>query len=117
MEQLADGSAVTQWMPLLTGVHFAAASTEVNPDDGVLDSNGYVAIAPLSAQAMSARPSSSDTAIDTAAAKSVTIVLGSIATVVAIGGKTGDSSHPPALLLCTDNQPSGGTLADCSIAQ
>jgi hypothetical protein len=111
------GSSTTQWLAFVTDVHFAAASAQVNPDDGAVDPNGYVGIAPLSDQAMSARSSSSDAATDVAAASSVTIPLGSIATVIAIGGKTGDSTHPPALLLCTDNQPSGGTLADCSIAQ
>jgi hypothetical protein len=113
---LGLGSA-TMWLPLLTDVRFGAASTRANPDDGALDSNGYISIAPLSAQAMSVRPSSSDAATDTASASSVTVPLGSIVTTIAIGGKTGDSAHPPALLLCTDNQPSGGILADCSIAQ
>jgi hypothetical protein len=36
--------------------------------------------------------------------------------VIAVGGKTGDAIHPPALLLCIDNQPPGGLLADCSFA-
>jgi hypothetical protein len=46
----------------------------------------------------------------------VEIDLGSIATIIAIGGKTGDSANPPALLLCIDNTPSGGLLSDCSVA-
>ena len=112
------GSAGTSWMPLFTGVRFAAASAHVDPDDAPVDANGYVSIAPFAAtQAMSARASSSDAAADVAAASSVTIPLGSIATVIAIGGMAGDPTHPPALLLCIDNQPSGGLLADCSIAQ
>jgi hypothetical protein len=36
--------------------------------------------------------------------------------VIAVGGKTGDALQSPALLICVDNQPSGGLLADCSIA-
>ncbi len=112
------GSAATSWMPLFTGVRFAAASANVAPDDAPVDANGYVTIAPFAAtQAMSARASSSDAAADIASASSVPIALGSMATVIAIGGMAGDPTHPPALLLCTDNQPSGGLLADCSIAQ
>jgi len=111
------GSSTTHWLAFVTDVHFAGASAQVNPDDSAVDPNGYVGTAPLSDQAMSARSSSSDAGVDIAAASSVTVPLGSIATVIAIGGKTGDATHPPALLLCTDNQPSGGTLADCSVAQ
>ena len=40
---------------------------------------------------------------------------GSIVTAFAIGGKSGDSAHPPSILICTDNQPSGGSLSDCSV--
>jgi hypothetical protein len=109
------GSADAPWLPLFTGVRFAAASAQVNPDDGILDSAGYASIAPFADEAMSARPSSSDAGTDVASASAVTIPLGSIATVIAIGGKTGDAAHPPGLLLCTDNAPSGGILADCSI--
>jgi hypothetical protein len=112
------GSSATSWMPLFIGVHFAATSANVDPDDAPADANGYVPIAPFAAtQAMSARASSSDAAADVAAASSVAIPLGAIATLIAIGGVAGDPTHPPALLLCTDNQPSGGLLADCSIAQ
>jgi hypothetical protein len=109
-------SSTNEWVPLFTDVPFAASSMKTNPDDGVADRNGYVPIAPFSGQGVSARPSSSDAATN-AAAGNVTIDFGAIATVVAIGGKTGDSAHPPALLLCTDNQPSGGVFADCSIVQ
>jgi len=65
---------------------------------------------------MSARESSSsDAAAGLAVDTNVDIELGAIATVIAIGGKTGDSAHPPALLVCIDNQPSGGLLSDCSV--
>jgi hypothetical protein len=112
---LGSGSA---WLPLFTDVRFAAASAHAGPGDSALDAQGYVAVAPFAPmQAMSARASGSDAGADLAVATSVTLSLGSIATVVAIGGKAGDTVHPPSLLLCTDNQPSGGLLADCSIAQ
>jgi hypothetical protein len=112
-------SSISQWMPLLTDVSFATASARAAPGDGTVDANGYLPIAPLDGQAMSAGPASSDAGagVATASAASVDIVLGSIATVLAIGGKTGDTANPPALLLCMDNQPSGGLLSDCSVAQ
>ena len=110
---LGSGSA---WEPLLTDVTFAAASGQTASGEGTVDANGYTPIAPLLSQAMSARVSSSDAGVDLAIANDVEIDLGSIATVIAIGGKTGDSAHPPALLLCIDNSPSGGLLSDCSVA-
>jgi hypothetical protein len=110
------GSAATPWQSLFTGVRFAAASTQSNPEDGPVDANGYLSIAPFADQALAARVPASDAGADLASASAITIPLGSIATVLAIGGKTGDPAHPPALLVCTDNQPSGGLLADCSIA-
>lgn len=105
------------WSPVLTSVGFAAASSQVASGFGTLDTNGYLPIAPIAAQPMSARPPGWDAASDVASASSVEIDLGSIATVLAVGGKTGDTANPPALLLCMDNQPSGGLLSDCSIAQ
>jgi uncharacterized protein DUF4397 len=110
---LGSGSA---WEPLLTNVTFGAASAATGPGEGTVDANGYTPIPPLSSQAVSARPSSSDAGADVAVAMHVEIAQGSIATILAIGGKTGDSAHLPALLVCTDNQPSGGVLSDCSVA-
>jgi hypothetical protein len=105
------------WSPVLASVAFAEASSETAPGYGMVDGNGYLPIAPLAAQAMSARSSGSDAASDVGAAASVEIGVGSIATILVVGGKSGDSASPPALLLCMDNQPSGGLLSDCSIAQ
>jgi hypothetical protein len=114
-------SSISQWMPLLTDVGFATASAQAAPGDGVVDANGYLPIAPLDGQAMSASPTDSDAGADagvvTASAANIEIDQGSIATVLAIGGKTGDTANPPALLLCMDNQPAGGLLSDCSVAQ
>ncbi len=106
-----------EWEPLLTGVTFGAASRQTASGEGAVDANGYTPIAPLLSQAMSARVSAPDAGADLAVATDVEIDLGSIATVIAVGGKTGDPAHLPALLLCVDNQPSGGLLSDCSIAQ
>jgi hypothetical protein len=110
------GSFASDWMPILTAVPFAAASAHAGTDDGVVDANGYLAISTQMVQAMGARSSSGDGGGAEAVAASVEIDLGSIATLIAVGGKTGDATHPPALLLCTDNQPSGGLLSDCSVS-
>jgi hypothetical protein len=109
------GSFGSDWMAILSAVPFAAASADASVDSGGVDSNGYLAIAPQQGEALGARPSSSDGGAAVAVATSVEIDFGSIATVIAIGGKTGDTAHPPALLLCTDNQPSGALLSDCSV--
>jgi hypothetical protein len=109
------GSFETVWLPLLTGVAFASASAQTGPGEDPVDANGYVPIEPLLAQVISARASTGATS-DTAVAADVAIPAGSIATAIAVGGKTGDALHPPVLLICMDNQPSGGLLADCSIA-
>jgi hypothetical protein len=105
-----------QWAPLLTDVTFGAASAHAGAGDGTVDRDGYLPIAPLSGQAMSTRASFQDAGVDIAAASGFAIDQGSIATLIAIGGKTGDATNPPALLLCVDNEPSGGLLSDCSLA-
>ncbi|MGO9834943.1 MAG: DUF4397 domain-containing protein [Polyangiaceae bacterium] len=108
------GSFATEWLPLLTAVGFASASMHVGPGEGAVDSDGYLPIGQVSGQVLSARASAGATS-DTAVGD-VAIPVGSIATVIAVGGKTGDATHPPAIFLCIDNQPAGGLLADCSIA-
>jgi hypothetical protein len=110
-----DGGAAA-WLPVLTDVGFASASAKAGPGEGAVDANGYLPIAPLAGQPVSVRATGGDAGADLAAASGINVDLGGIATVIAIGGKTGDTANPPALLLCTDNQPSGGLLSDCSIA-
>jgi hypothetical protein len=108
------GSFPTSWLPLLTNVAFASASAHVGPSVGAVDTNGYLPLAPLSSQTVSARISSG-AASDAAIARSMTVGSGSVATIIALGGVAGDTAHPAALLLCVDNAPSGGLLSDCSI--
>jgi hypothetical protein len=108
------GSFAGEWTPLFTGVAFESAGSKAAPNQGVADANGYLAIAPYTGT-ISARLSTGATG-DAAVANSVSLdVVGSVATLVAIGGTTGDRSHAPALLLCIDDSPSGGALADCSV--
>jgi hypothetical protein len=108
------GAFATSFVPLVTSVAFGKASATAAPDNGAVDANGYLPIAPLSGAAFSARASSSPTK-DAALAKSVQLPLGSVATAFAIGGKTGDFLHPPKILLCIDNAPLGSTLSSCEV--
>jgi hypothetical protein len=108
------GSFSGGWFPLLTNVAFASASAQAAQSVGVVDAHGYLPLSPLASQTLSARLSSG-AASDAALAKSMTIATGSVATVIALGGRAGDSAHPPALLLCVDNSPAGGLLSDCTI--
>ncbi len=109
------GAFGMKWTTLLADVPFGAASAQSTPNNGVVDANGYLPIAPFSGATLSARAAIAT--VDTAIASSVTIPLGSVATIIAVSGPAGDAAHPAALLLCVDNQPSGGLLSDCSIAQ
>jgi hypothetical protein len=108
------GSFSTEWQPLLIKVAFGTASTQAGPSAGAVDANGYLPIEPLANRTMSARLSSG-AAGDTAVG-AVTTAPGTIATIVALG-VAGDPAHPPALMLCADNAPSGGIRSDCSVAQ
>jgi hypothetical protein len=107
------GSFTSGWLPLLTGVAFGAADTQAAPSEGMIDPNGYLPVGPFSDEALSARASVGATS-DTAVALDASLAFGSIATVFAIG-TLGDEVHPPQLLLCDDNAPVGGYLADCSV--
>jgi hypothetical protein len=108
--QSADGGG---FLSVFTDVGFAQAATRVSPDDGILDSNGYLAVGPHNGVSFGARASSGGTA-DTAATRSLQIDLGSVTTIAAIGGDSA-GKQPPQLLLCVDNQPTGGALSDCTV--
>jgi hypothetical protein len=110
------GSMATRWTPLFTSVQFGTFATQAGPSNGMVDVNGYLPVPSFSGETMSARLST-DAGGDMAVAKAITVPVGSIATIVAIGTSAGDAVHPPALLLCVDNQPSGGILSDCSLAR
>jgi hypothetical protein len=112
---LGFGSFASKWTAVLTDVAFASASARADGMSGVVDANGYVSIPSLSGATVSVRATSGATG-DIAIAKGVDLPFGSIGTLVAIG-RANDAAHPPALLLCVDNQPSGGRLSDCSPAE
>ena len=83
-------------------------------DQGKPDANGYLPIAPFGPGVFSAR-ASSGAAADVASSASVTVSLGTVATVIAAGGKSGDTAHPPVLVLCADSAPRGGALSVCNV--
>jgi hypothetical protein len=109
-------SSPAAWVPLFSDVVFGAASAKAAAGEGAVDARGYLPIAPTEGQALSARPFGGDGGTDVATSSSLEVDLGGIATVIAIGGAAGDSTHPAGILLCSDNQPSGGLLSDCRVA-
>jgi hypothetical protein len=108
------GSFAGGWLPLFADVAFGVAATTADPSAGVLDARGYLFLSALDRQPFSVRAAAGASA-DVVVAQTFALGLGAIATVFAVGGETGDTAHPAALLLCVDNQPSGGLLADCSL--
>jgi hypothetical protein len=109
------GSSAGDWSALLTNIAFGDPSRQAAPSQGMTDANGYLAVGPFTGKTVSVRPSGAMT--DTAVADNASVAPGSLASFFAVGGKTGDTSHPPLLLLCTDNAPTGGIYADCAVAQ
>lgn len=76
--------------------------------------NGYLDAAPLAGAAVTARLAGSAT--DALTIPHVSLEAGSITTVFAIGGKTGQAANPLRFLVCSDNRPADGLLASCAIA-
>jgi Domain of unknown function (DUF4397) len=75
--------------------------------------NGYVETAPF-AQSVTARLAGAST--DALVVPHVALEAGSISTAFAVGGKTGDTTRPLRVLLCSDLRPTDGLLASCVIA-
>jgi hypothetical protein len=53
---------------------------------------------------------------DALVVQNVALPANAISTAIAIGGKTGASTNPLAVLLCADNAPANGLWAACSVA-
>jgi len=109
------GSSSSTFVPLLVNVGFGKPSAAAAPTSGATDPHGYMPIAPFDAQMMSARAGATSKT-DVAITQGAHIPLGSIATIFAIGGASGDTNHPPAMLVCIDNAQAGSPLADCSVS-
>jgi hypothetical protein len=106
------GSA--DFQALFTQAQFGVLGTQSSSDAGTVDTNGYVGIAPLASEEMSAHTSTGATS-DAFDGANVSANVGNVITIFAVGAKTGDSSHPPVLLLCFDNAVTTDVLANCSV--
>jgi hypothetical protein len=101
---LGSGKSFT---PVFTDVSFGKTAAEGGP----IDANGFYVGAPFSAQTVAARAHGSSA--DALVVPSVSLPAGAIATAIAIGGKTGQSKNPLAVLLCVDNATPTGLLSAC----
>jgi hypothetical protein len=107
------GSSAGPWSPLFADVAFGAASLAAAPSQGKPDANGYLPIAPFGSGSLSVR-ASSDAAAEVGSSQSASVASGAVSTLLAAGGKTGDTA-PPVLVLCVDSAPSSGPLSVCSV--
>jgi hypothetical protein len=98
--------------PLFTAVPFGEAGN--SSDAGPVDKSGYLTTSALDNATLSAVPDSPDAgAIVVAGA---TIPRGSVATIAAVGGKSGAGQLSPELTLCFDTSPAVDTVfASCSV--
>jgi len=88
---------------------------ETAPGSGTsLSNNGFIETTPVTS-AVSARLAGAST--DALTIPSVTLAPNSVATAIAIGGKTGTHTNPLQVLLCGDTAQANGLLAACSIAK
>lgn len=93
---------------LFANVAFAGIGTQAG-----LDALGYLETNPLTAT-VSARLAGANT--DALVIPGVTLPAGAIATAFAIGGKTGATTNPLRVLLCTDSARTGTLLSQCTVA-
>jgi len=76
--------------------------------------NGFVETTPVTSN-VAARVAG--TSSDALMIPNVTLGANAISTAIAIGGKTGASTNPLQVLLCSDNAPGSGLYAACAVAQ
>jgi hypothetical protein len=107
--------ATSDFAPWFTHVTYGLTGITSASDGGTVDSDGYLGVAPFSSTTVSAHPSSGST--DTITAAGLSFSTGSVATVFLIGGKSGETTNPAELVLCSDDAepPSGTLLAPCGV--
>lgn len=98
----------TAFQRLFSSVAFGKVAVHPPLEDGYLES------APLIAATITARVAGTST--DALSAAHLTFDAGAIATVFAVGGKTGQTANPLRFLVCRDSPPGDGLLASCAIA-
>jgi len=111
----ATDAAPADFEPWFTHVAYGLTGLSSAADGGPVDSDGYLDLAPISTMTVSAHPTGGTA--DTVTATGLSFAAGSVSTLFLIGGKSGDTTNPVELLLCTDNaeEPSGSLLAPCGV--
>jgi hypothetical protein len=110
------GGAGGAFAPLFTGVAFGAADTSPATDASAVDSNGYLAEAPLAGATLSVHATAG--AQDTTTALNDVSVASGAATIALIDGiSNGIAADAAQLLLCADVDDSTSTslFAQCSV--
>jgi hypothetical protein len=108
-------ASVADFVPWFTNVTYGLTGLASAVDGGMVDSDGYLAMAPFSSMTISAHASGGS--VDTVTATGLSFGAGSASTLFLIGGKSGVAMNPIELLLCADDAelPSGDLLAPCSV--
>lgn len=102
---LGSGTAFTK---IFANVAFGNVATNTP-----MNAQGYIETSPLTS-AVSARVA--NTHSDALTVPHVQLAADSISTAFAIGGKTGSSTNPLRVLLCSDNGAAFGLLSQCTVA-
>jgi hypothetical protein len=102
---------------LFTGVPFGKAGNATDSDAGKVDDNGFLASPPVSDAVLTAIASPlPDGGTPLIVVGGVTIPAGGVATLIAVGGKTGGLPPLPELELCLDTAPVVDTVfANCNV--
>jgi hypothetical protein len=103
--------------PLFSGVAFGATGTAKETDAGKVDSANYLLIAPLANVTLSAiHQAAIDAGSTLLVADDVNLPGNSVATLVAVGGKSGGAPPLPQFALCLDTaSPVNSVFADCRV--
>jgi hypothetical protein len=102
--------------PLFTDVGFGQAGARADSDAGKVDHDGYLSMPPVADTILTVTATmASDAGGPLVVTRGASIKSGAVATLAAIGGKTGDPT-PPELLLCLDDAPAVGVVfASCNV--
>ena len=110
---LGTGSiGMNNFAALFQGVTFGTLGSQIQSDAGTVDSNGYITLPTLSGSISFHLAATSDRRDR----RQRLGERGTILTIAAIGGKTGDVVNTAKILLCTDNGPVTGLYTTRAVA-